>query len=205
MSDSEKSAKRAELERLYTRARQIESELSPPTPSAPWPPREYYMLFHVLAGMLLGFVGAAASLLFNVVGSLFVRQHPLELIRVYLTFPLGEKALTMESGIALGFGTCLYLVTGSLYGIIFHVFMTRWMSGATPRKRVIVSGALGLGLWLINFYALLIWIQPLMFGGAWIVEGVPWWVAASTHLVFAWTMLLVEQWGRFVPYVPAEE
>jgi len=205
LSEPEKSAKQAELERLYAKARQLESELLPPSPSAPWPPREYYMLFHVLAGMLLGFVGAASSLLFNVVGSLFVRQHPLELIRVYLTFPLGEDALSMDSGVTLGFGTCLYLATGSLYGIIFHVLMTRFFGQATLRKRVVVSGLLGLSLWLVNFYALLIWVQPMLFGGAWIVRLVPWWVAALTHLVFAWTMLLVEQWGRFVPYVPAGE
>ena len=34
--------------------------------------------------------GAATSLLFNVVGSLMVGQHPLKLIQVYLTFGNGS-------------------------------------------------------------------------------------------------------------------
>ncbi|MEE9219284.1 MAG: hypothetical protein V3U98_09485 [Acidobacteriota bacterium] len=204
-SDSERAAKRAELESLYARARRIEAELEPPSRSTPWPPREYYMLFHVLVGLLLGLVGAASSLLFNIVGSLFVGQHPLELIRVYLTFPLGEEALAMSSGMALGVGTCLYLATGSLYGVAFHVVMTRWLDRISARRRLAWASALGLGLWIVNFYGLLIWIQPMLFGGRWIVELVPFWVAALTHLVFAWTMLLIEQWGKFVPYAPLGE
>jgi hypothetical protein len=39
----------------------------------------------------------------------------------------------------------------------------------------------------------------LLIGGNWIVEQVPWYVAAFTHLVFGWAMLAVDQWGRFVP------
>jgi hypothetical protein len=52
----------------------------------------------------------------------------------------------------------------------------------------------------VNFYAILSWLQPLLFGGSWIVQEVPWWVGALTHLVFGWTMLLVQPLGMFVPY-----
>ena len=38
--------------------------------------------------------GVQDALLVNVIGSLAVGQHPLKLIQVYLTFPLGEKALS---------------------------------------------------------------------------------------------------------------
>jgi hypothetical protein len=204
MSDERREAGRetrlAELERLYAEVRRLEAEVAGGARS--WPPRGYYTAYHVLAGMLFGFVGAASSLLFNVVGSLLVGQHPLQLIRVYLTFPLGEQALDLDSGLALGIGTCLYLATGSLYGIGFHVVMSRWFEGAPARRRFLVATALGLGLWIANFYLVLSWLQPLLFGGAWIVKLVPFWVAALTHLVFAWTLLLVEQWGRFIPYTP---
>lgn len=202
--DAERAAKQLEMERLMAEARRLEAELGPGAVSS-WPPRDYYMAFHVLAGILLGLVGAASSLLFNIVGSLLVGQHPLEIIRVYLTFPLGEDALTLESGVALGIGTCLYLVTGSLYGIAFHVVLSRWFETAPAPRRFLVATALGLGLWVVNFYGVLIWLQPLMFRGAWIVKLVPFWVAAVTHLVFAWTMLLVDQWGKFVPYAPRPE
>ena len=36
------------------------------------------------------------SLLFNVIGAPLAGKSPLELIRVYLTFPLGEKALELD-------------------------------------------------------------------------------------------------------------
>lgn len=188
-----------EIERLYAEIRHLEAEGAPSS----WPPQGYYTAFHVLVGMLLGFVGASSSLLFNIVGSLLVGQHPLQLIRVYLTFPLGEQALGMDSGIALGIGTCLYLATGSLYGIGFHVVISRWFEGAGAGRRFLIATALGIGLWIANFYLVLSWLQPALFGGRWIVQLVPAWVAALTHLVFAWTMLLIEQWGRFEPYNPA--
>jgi len=202
-ADLEREAKRARLERLREEARRLESDLEAEgTSKAPWPPSGYYVPFHVLAGALLGFVGASSSLLFNVVGSLLVGQHPLELIRVYLTFPLAEQALTLDSGVALGIGTCLYLATGSVYGIAFHLVMSRWFPKAAWARRFAIASALGLGLWIVNFYGILSWLQPLLFGGNWIVRLVPFWVAALTHLVFAWTMLLSEQWGEFIPYSP---
>ena len=52
----------------------------------------------------------------------------------------------------------------------------------------------------------LLYAEPLRrrmrvrFGGRWIVDLIPWWVAALTHLVFGWTMLLVQPLGVFVPY-----
>lgn len=194
--------KQAELERLYSEAQRIEAELAAAGGRAPYPPVGYYTAYHVLAGILLGFVGAAASLLFNVVGSLLVGQHPLQLIRVYLTFPLGGQALELESGLALGIGTCLYLLTGSFYGVAFHLVLSRFFDRAPRRRRLAVASALGLGLWLVNYYAILSWLQPMLFGGNWIVRMIPFWVAALTHLVFAWTMLVVEQSARFVPYSP---
>lgn len=68
-----------------------------------------------------------ASLLFNVIGAPIAGKTPLELIRVYLTFPLGEKALELSNsgqggyavgdGMILAIGCCLYLATGMLLGI----------------------------------------------------------------------------------------
>jgi len=50
---------------------------------------------------------------------------------------------------------------------------------------------LALCLWAINFYAVLCWLQPLLFGGRWIIDLIPWWVAAATHVVFGWTIALL--------------
>ena len=144
--------------------------------------------------------GAATSLLFNVVGSVLVGQHPLQLIRVYLTFPLGEAALGTESGLALAIGCSLYLGTGMLLGIPFHLVLSRLVPNAPFSVRLAVVSGLALAVWLFNFYAVLSWLQPVLFGGDWIVRQIPWWVAALTHLVFGWTMLLVNPLGLYVPY-----
>lgn len=164
-----------------------------------WQPRGYYWLYHIMVGMMLGFVGAAASLLVNIIGSLVVNQHPLQLIRVYLTFPMGESSLEADSGKVLFVGCVLYLITGGLYGIVFHSLMSLYFNKVTIAKRFIVASVIGLALWLVNFYGILLWLQPALLGGNWIVDMVPIWVAAGTHLLFAWTIALIETWGRFEP------
>lgn len=188
-----------ELDRLKQQVATIEGQLATSGRPKEWPPREYYTTYHILAGMMLGLFGASASLLFNIVGAAMVGRHPLELIRVYLTFPLGEKALEVQSGFVLAAGCCLYLGTGMIGGIPFHMILSRFFGEASGTKRFVVATALGIGVWIINFYGVLSWLQPLLIGGSWIVDRVPIYVAVSTHVVFAWTLLLVDQWGHFVP------
>lgn len=185
------------LEWLKSEVERLENEIERESKKNDWTSSGYYTTFHILAGMMLGFLGAASSLLFNIVGSMLVKQHPMELIRVFLTFPLGEKALHAESGAILALGCCLYLGTGMVYGALFHVFLSRFFAKASKQKRFIAASLMGLVLWVINFYGILSWLQPAAFGGDWIVRLVPFWVAALTHLVFAWTMLLVDEWGYF--------
>ncbi len=194
------NVKLAELEELKQRVAHLERDLSDDATLKPWTPPDYYAVYHVLAGMVLGFIAASASLVFNVVGAAMVGKHPLELIRVYLTFPLGESALTLSSGFSLAAGCCLYLGTGMVGGIPFHIVLSRYFDDASFAKRFMVASLLGIGVWLINFYAFLSWAQPMLIGGNWIVEQVPFVVAMLTHLIFAWTMLLVDHWGRFVPH-----
>lgn len=90
-----------------------------------------------------------------------------------------------------------------LLGIPFQLLLTRWLPTAPFRVRFAAVSVLALLIWLVNFYGILSWLQPLLFGGAWIVQEIPWWVAALTHLVFGWTMLLVQPLESFVPYRPA--
>ena len=186
-----------ELEELRVRVRELEDKVEGTVQIEPWAAGRYYMAYHVLAGMALGFLGAVSSLLFNVVGSLLVGQHPLQLIRVYMTFPLGERALQIESGAVLALGCCLYLSTGILYGVVLHVILSRYFDDSRTTQRFIVATVVGLLIWLVNYYGILSWAQPMFFGGKWIVEMVPFWVAALTHLVFAWTLLAVDEFGRF--------
>lgn len=190
----------AELDQLRERIAQLEREVAHSSEQVPsWAPQSYYGTYHLLAGMVLGLVAAAASLMFNIVGSAMVGLHPLELIRVYLTFPMGEAALDLDSGFALAAGCCLYLGTGMFGGIPFHMILTRYFAGASFGKRFVVAGLLGVGVWIVNYYCILSWLQPRLIGGNWIVERIPIVVAVFTHVVFGWTMMLVAQWGHFVP------
>jgi hypothetical protein len=148
----------------------------------------------------------------NVVGSLIwpaithqPQQSPLKLIQVYLTFPLGEAALKINGGITLAIGVCLYLGTGMLYGMLFQVVLSRFFPDARLGRRLAVCSVLAIAVWLINFYGILSWLQPLAFGGRWILDNVDWWVAALTHLVYGWTMALVYPLGVYHPYRPTTE
>jgi hypothetical protein len=148
-------------------------------------------------GLLLGSLAGCTSLLANVIGSVLwpaisgQAQHPLRIIQVYLTFPLGESALALDSGVVLSLGCLLYLATGMLYGLLFELAMSRFIPNACWRARFVACSMLALAVWAVNFYGLLSWLQPLVLGGHWIIELIPWWVGALTHLVFGWTMALL--------------
>ncbi len=195
----ETADKAAELERLRQRVQELEAEVEREE-APPWQPPTFYTAYYATTGFLLGIFGAATSLLFNVVGALLVGKHPLELIRVYLTFPLGEQARTIESGMTLAIGCCLYLGTGMLLGMVFQLAIARFAPKASLGGRLLLTSALAIVVWLVNFYLLLSWLQPLLFGGNWIVEEIPPWVAALTHLVFGWTMAVVYPLGVYRPY-----
>ncbi len=197
--------KQRELEELRARVRRLETELAPggKPPVEQWQERGYYTAYYATTGFLLGGVAALVSLVFNIVGSLLFGNQPLELIRVYLTFPMGEKALdfnAVDNGLILAIGCCLYIGTGMLYGMLFQLALTWLTPKVSFATRLVLVSALALALWLVNFYGILNWLQPLLFGGNWIVERIPWWVAALTHLVFGWAMLLVYPLGRYQPY-----
>jgi hypothetical protein len=196
-------SKRRELEVLREQVGRLESELSRAKGGAPWQATEYYAAYYATTGFLLGAVAATTSLLFNVIGSTLFREDPLQLIRVYLTFPLGERALeftTADNGLTLTIGACLYLGTGMLLGIPFQLILARLAPGSTFAKRFVVVTILSVALWLFNFYGVLAWLQPMLFGEAWIVREIPPGVAVATHLVFGWTMLLIYPLGLYTPY-----
>lgn len=186
---------RQELSQLRMLAQKLESDISQldpgdlaPRPPA-WQPPTYYATHHALAGAVLGVFAAAASLLFNIVGATVAGLFPLQLIKVYLTFPMGISALEMHSGLALAIGCCLYLFTGMALGIPYTLMFHRWFLNTSFAVRFLVATVFSIALWLFNFYGILSWLQPALFGGRWIVDDIPWYVAAATHLVFGWAML----------------
>ena len=172
------------------------AKILPPVPLRPLEPA--YDLSHFAGiGLWQGALAGCVSLLLNVIGSVLwpaisgATQHPLRLIQVYLTFPLGESALELDSGMLLALGCLMYLATGMLYGMLFVVVLSYAIPKAGIWGRLAACSVLAFVVWGVNFYGLLAWVEPLLFGGSWIIDLVPWWVAALTHLVFGWTIALV--------------
>lgn len=193
-------SKHQEFEQLKQKIENLERGLGQLSAEQTWPPTSSTWIKEAASGCLLGLLGAGAALLLNVVLAPLAGKHPLELIRVYLTVPMGAEALSLADaaqqspkvgdGMILAFGCCLYFGTGLLLGIPFEFALTRLVPNRAMQNRLAVSTVLSLSIWLIGFYGVLSWLQPQLFGGDWITNSkfLPWWVAAGTHLVFGWTM-----------------
>lgn len=213
MSNESLASKRTRLAELRAETSRLEAELDAAVDTglegegiAPrdWATQGYYLTYYATSGFFLGMVGALASLMFNIIGATLAGKDPLQLIRVYLTFGLGGKALDPAFGdnLALAMGCVLYIATGMLLGVVFQTVLGRFVPKAPLATRLLWASAIAVAVWLVNFYGLISWLQPLLFGGNWIVDGaqLPWWVALATHLVFGWTMALIYPWGEFRPY-----
>ena len=168
----------------------------PPIPLQPIEPGYPFRHFTGV-GLWQGALAGCVSLVLNIIGSVLwptidgTAQHPLRLIEVYLTFPLGARALDLEGGSLLALGCIMYLATGMLYGMAFVLVLSYFLPNANLRDRLIACSLMAVVVWAVNFYGILSWLQPWLLGGAWITELIPWWVAAVTHLAFGWTIALV--------------
>jgi len=103
----------------------------------------------------------------------------------------------------LAIGCCLYLGTGMLMGIPVYLALTMWGSDKSLLGRLVIATIVSLLIWVIGFYGILSWLQPELIDMKeenLIVNRVPWWVAAGTHLVFGWTIAILYRWGEFLPY-----
>jgi hypothetical protein len=115
---------------------------------------------------------------------------PFMFLRYYATLREGSAALLMTSRSFLLNAIVMHLAVGSALGAIFVLIV----SGRDIQRftRYIAAGiGFGLGVWFINFYLLLSWIQPLVNGKSYILENIPWWVAAVTHALYGITVALV--------------
>ncbi|MEQ8210540.1 MAG: hypothetical protein RH917_11985 [Lacipirellulaceae bacterium] len=199
-------SKEIELAELKQRVAELESQIVSETSHPPFRPTEYYTAYYVVTGFMLGGLAAMASLVFNIIGSSLAGKHPLELIRSYLTFPLGDQVFDLppeQNGLMLAIGCCLYIGTGMVMGIPVYLALTRWGAEKSLPVKLVIASVVALMIWAINYYGLLSWMQPAIVDMSeenLIVNKVPAWVAAATHLVFGWAMALVYPLGDFQPY-----
>ena len=151
------AAKHQEFEQLRQKVENLERGLGELSAEQTWPPKSPSWAKQVTSGLLLGLLGAAAALLLNVVLAPLAGKHPLELIRVYLTIPMGAEALsvadaaqhvpTVGDGMILAFGCCLYFGTGILIGVPFQFALTRLVPNGAVRNRLAVATVLSLLIW----------------------------------------------------------
>ena len=139
-------------------------------------------------GAVAGFLGAITCLICNIAGALVLGVEPLRLLRIYATILEGRRALELSSANFFIAAFVVHIVTGILFGTIF-VLGARFCAGL---QRYILAGAgYGIAIWLVNFYGILSWLQPLLHGSAFILTQIPIAVAVLTHVSYGLTVALV--------------
>ncbi len=171
--------------------------------ASPWPPVGFYFTFYIVAGAILGILGSLASFLFNVFGSILVGQDPYYFLRVYGTVFLGDAALKTDDLNFFMLVAVVHFSVGALAGAIFNVWFNRFGPHSAGRQ-ILFGGLYGLLMWVVNFYLVLRWLEPALVGHAYVLQLMPAWVAALTHVVFGLTLGVLQPLGRFVPYRTAE-
>jgi hypothetical protein len=172
-------------------------------PAALWPPAGFYLTFYVVAGTMIGILGSLVSFLFHVVGSVLVNQDPLRFLRVYGTIFLGARALTTDDLNFFMLVAVVHFSVGALAGAVFHV-LVNWLVPGRTATQIALGAAYGLLMWIVNFYVVIAWLQPRLVGEPYVLELMPVWIAALTHVIYGVTLGVLQPLGRFVPYRPAD-
>mgnify|MGYP001591367785 CR=1 FL=1 len=167
-------------------------------PSKPWYRSGFYTSYYVISGLILGALAAWVALAFNVIGAWIAFGDPFRLLRVYATFFGGPAIMSgTQDGIAILLALILHSATGAVVGAPIHVVLSRFVAHMTLQKRIVAGVALGVAMWLINFYGILSWLQPIVSGGRYIIDEIPIAVAVLTHICFALTMLMLQPYWAF--------
>lgn len=168
-----------------------------------WPPQGFYYTYYVVSGILIGLLGATASFIFNVVGSRLVNQDTMQFLRVFGTLFIGKEALATQDLTFLMLVLMVHFSVGAIAGAVFHVLLNRFFQDRTSGFKILSGGVFGILLWIANFYLVISWLQPMAVGEAYILQMMPFWVAALTHIVYGITLGIFQPIGKFIAYQPA--
>jgi hypothetical protein len=147
-------------------------------------------LYFATIGAFAGYLGSLAILGADIAGAKLMGFAPFMFLRYYATIRDGPAALLMTSRSFLLNAILMHLAVGSALGAVFVLLVS---GRDIQRFTHYLAAGIGFGLcvWFINFYLLLSWIQPLVNGKSYILENIPWWVAAVTHALYGITIALV--------------
>jgi len=188
---------RREIESHRRRIEALEADLHATEHPAGWIPERFYLAYHALAGIIIGAIAAWAALAMNALGSQLIHGDPFRLMRYYATiFTGGIEETNRASVLVMAIG--MHTITGAMCGAPIHVVFSRFFPRRPLPSRAAWGAGLGTVMWLVNLYAILSWLQPLLVGKFYINE-IPFWVAALTHIAFTVTVLLVQPLGTFDP------
>ena len=140
-------------------------------------------------GSVAGFLGAITCLICNIAGALVLGVEPLRLLRIYATILEGRRALELSSANFFIAAFVVHIVTGIIFGTIFVLGARRFCSEI--QGYILAGAGYGIAIWLVNFYGILSWLQPLLQGSAFILTQIPIVVAVLTHVSYGLTVALV--------------
>lgn len=141
-------------------------------------------------GWAAGFLGASVSLGFNIAGAWLLGIEPLRLLRIYATIVEGPVALDVSRSDFFLSTLILHVATGWLFGAVFAIGAQRFCCSRL-RRYALAGAGYGIAIWLVNFYGILSWLQPLLYGESFILTEIPIAVAALTHISYGLTVALV--------------
>lgn len=199
MTDAD--ALRKQIDEHRRAAARLEAELRTIDRPSQWFPEGFYIAYYVLTGAILGLIAAWITLGLNIIGAALAGEDPLKLLRVYSTIIGGAETAASRDAVVLAFAVGLHTSTGIACGTPIHVIYSRFFPRQSVFLRLVWGAVLGVLMWLVNFYGVLSWLQPLITGEetSYIVANTPWWVAALSHIAFASIVVLLQPLALFDP------
>ena len=153
--------------------------------------RQWRAMYFGTIGAVAGFLGSLAMIAADILAAQVMGKPPFMMLRVYATLRDGAGALSLSDWTSFLSAFVMHLALGSALGAIFALSFSGRARYQSAGHYLSAGLVFGLSIWIINFYLLLSWIQPLINGREYILSNIPWWVAAITHALYGLTLAAV--------------
>ena len=153
--------------------------------------RQWRAMYFGTVGAVAGFLGSLVMIAADIVAAQAMGKSPFMMLRVYATLTQGAGALSLSNWTFFLSAFVMHLALGSALGAIFALSISGRSRYQNAGHYLSAGVAFGLLIWIVNFYLLLSWIQPLINGREYILSAIPWWVAAVTHALYGLTVAAV--------------